>query len=53
MSSIERELNLYLFHEFGMDTEPGADESNVSESWPFQLRRVGQVGKESHLRVRG
>lgn len=46
MSSIERELNLYLFYEFGMNTGPGADESNVHESWPFQLRRVAQVGDD-------
>src|SRR5262245_20308638 len=38
MASIERELNAYLFHEFGFDAD--ADESRVSDSWPFQLRRV-------------
>jgi hypothetical protein len=37
MSSIERDLNAYLFLEFGLDLEE--DESRVSESWPFELRK--------------
>lgn len=44
MSSIERELNTYLFYEFGFDAE--ADESHVSDSWPFRLRRVAAMGEE-------
>src|SRR5262245_1929775 len=41
MSSIERDLNEYLFYEFGFDDE--ADESRISDSWPFQLRRIALV----------
>lgn len=41
MESIEHELNDYLFHEFGMDEE---DEGVVSETWPFILRRLGEIG---------
>ena len=41
MSSIERDLNEYLFLEFGLDLEE--DESRVSESWPFELRKVADL----------
>ena len=40
MGSIERELNAYLFLEFGM----GEEESSISETWPFSLRRLGEIG---------
>ena len=40
MGSIERELNEYLFLEFGMEEE----ETSISETWPFMLRRVGEIG---------
>ncbi|HKR15130.1 MAG TPA: hypothetical protein VJT15_23895 [Pyrinomonadaceae bacterium] len=40
MGSSERELNEYLFHEFGMDEE----ETSISETWPFSLRRLGEIG---------
>ena len=43
MGSIERELNEYLFLEFGMDDEE-EEESSVSETWPFNLRRLGEIG---------
>jgi hypothetical protein len=33
MSSIEHELNDYLFLEFGMEEDEGV----VSETWPFTL----------------
>jgi hypothetical protein len=42
MTSIEKSPNEYLFHEFGMDTD--SDQSRVSDSWPFVLRRVAQAG---------
>jgi hypothetical protein len=41
MGSIERELNEYLFLEFGMEEE---EEALISESWPFSLRRLGEIG---------
>jgi hypothetical protein len=44
MSSLERDINGYLFYEFGFGTE--ADESRVSESWPFHLQRVTPAGEE-------
>ena len=40
MGSIERDLNDYLFREFGMEGE----ESSISETWPFNLRRIGEIG---------
>ena len=40
MSSIEHELNDYLFLEFGMEEDEGV----VSETWPFTLRRLGEIG---------
>ena len=40
MESIERELNAYLFLEFGMEE----DETSISETWPFSLRRLGEIG---------
>jgi hypothetical protein len=39
--SVERDLNEYLFLEFGFDVEE--DESRVSESWPFDLRKVAEL----------
>jgi hypothetical protein len=41
MGSIERELNEYLFLEFGMEEE---EEALISESWPFNLCRLGEIG---------
>lgn len=40
MSSIEFDLNHYLYLEFGFDEE---DESRVSESWPFELRKIADL----------
>lgn len=40
MESIERDLNAYLFLEFGMEGE----ETSISETWPFSLRRLGEIG---------
>lgn len=40
MGSIERDLNQYLFLEFGMEE----DEAAISETWPFSLRRLGEIG---------
>ncbi len=34
--NMKYDVNLYLFYEFGLDTE-GEDEARVSDSWPFQL----------------
>ncbi len=39
MDSLKRDLNKYLFYEFGMD----GDESSISETWPFTLRPVGNI----------
>jgi hypothetical protein len=41
MSSIERDLNHYLFLEFSLDLEE--DESRVSDSWPFELRKIAEL----------
>lgn len=41
MSSIELDLNNYLFLEFGFHLEE--DESRVSESWPFELRKMADL----------
>jgi hypothetical protein len=41
MDDIRRELNEYLFYEFAMDLE--ADDSNISATWPFELREVGRA----------
>lgn len=38
--SIERDLNAYLFVEFGIKGE----ETSISETWPFSLRRLGEIG---------
>lgn len=43
MASIERELNQYLFLEFGMDDEE--EEGSISETWPFSLRRLDEIGE--------
>lgn len=43
MESIERELNAYLFLEFGMDDDE--EEGSISETWPFILRRLGEIGE--------
>ena len=40
MESLERDLNEYLFLEFGMEE----DDDLISETWPFNLRRVGEIG---------
>lgn len=40
MGSIERDLNEYLFLEFEME----GDEISISETWPFSLRRLGEIG---------
>ena len=37
---IERDLNAYLFLEFGMEEE----ESSISETWPFSLSPLGEIG---------
>ena len=42
MSSNERDLNHYLFFEFSLDLEE-EDESRVSESWPFELRKIAEL----------
>jgi hypothetical protein len=42
MESIERDLNAYLFREFGMEEE--GEETSISETWPFSLRRLGEIG---------
>lgn len=39
MRTLRRQLNEYLFHEFGHD----GPEDRISESWPFELREVGQT----------
>jgi hypothetical protein len=41
MEDLRRSLNEYLFYEFAMDLD--ADESKVSETWPFVLREVGRA----------
>jgi hypothetical protein len=39
MENLQRSLNEYLFHEFAVD----GDESLISETWPFNLRHLGQA----------
>ncbi len=39
---MKRELNEYLFFEFGVE----ADEAQISDSWPFELKEVGAVEDE-------
>ena len=39
----KREINEYLFLEFGMDDED-EDESQVGDDWPFVLQNVGAFG---------
>src|SRR6266851_1645043 len=34
-----REINEYLFYEFGLDLD--ADSGRISEDWPFSLESVG------------
>lgn len=41
----KREINEYLFLEFGIDEE-GADESQVGDDWPFVLQHVGAIGPQ-------
>ena len=40
---MKRDLNEYLYFEFGMDE----DVSSISDSWPFDLRQVGKVSDET------
>jgi hypothetical protein len=48
--TIRREINEYLFYEFGLDGE--ADVSAVSENWPFVLETVGSLDtSDQHLEV--
>ena len=42
MASIEKSLNEYLFYEFGKDVD--GDAAQVSEDWPFVLRRLTESG---------
>jgi hypothetical protein len=39
MDELKRTVNDYLFLEFGVD----GDESQVSETWPFELRRLAET----------
>jgi hypothetical protein len=39
MDNLQRALNEYLFHECAVE----GDESLISETWPFDLRQVGQA----------
>jgi hypothetical protein len=39
---MKKELNEYLFLEFGLDTE-GEDISRVSNDWPFQLEQLDEI----------
>jgi len=41
VDDLRKSVNEYLFHEFALDLE--ADESKVSETWPFELREVGRA----------
>lgn len=41
----KREINEYLFLEFGIDDE-GEDESQVGDDWPFVLQHVGTIGPQ-------
>jgi hypothetical protein len=40
MSTLERDINEYLFHEFGLDLDGG--EERISDAWPFVLSKVGE-----------
>jgi hypothetical protein len=37
--SEQRDVNEYLFHEWGVD----GDEASISDNWPFELRPVGEL----------
>jgi hypothetical protein len=41
VEDLRKSLNEYLFYEFGLDLE--ADESKLSDIWPFELREVGRA----------
>jgi len=41
VDDLRKSVNEYLFYEFALDLE--ADESKVSETWPFELREVGRA----------
>jgi len=40
MSTLERDVNEYLFYEFGRDLDAG--EERISDTWPFVLHKVGE-----------
>ena len=42
VEDLRKSVNEYLFYEFAKDLD--ADESRVSETWPFELREVGRAG---------
>ena len=42
MADDRRRVNEYLFHEMGLDGDP----STISDTWPFQLHPIGEVGDE-------
>jgi hypothetical protein len=41
VEDLRKSLNEYLFYEFGLDLE--ADQSKLSDTWPFELREVGRA----------
>lgn len=41
----KREINEYLFFEFGIDEE-GVDEAQVGDDWPYVLQHVGTIGPQ-------
>lgn len=42
MPPTKRDVNEYLFHEFGFDTEPSG-ERTIADNWPFELAELGMV----------
>ena len=38
MDNLEKEMNEYLFLEFGLE----GDDSHISETWPFNLRKISE-----------
>ena len=41
-TEVEARINAYLFQEFGIE----GDEAKVSDSWPFHLQEIGEIGAE-------
>jgi hypothetical protein len=44
----KREINQYLFYEFGVAVEETGDEAHITDDWPFELTLIGVIQIGDH-----